>query len=87
MITRKVQVTSTVEVTIDELKFDAAFMQEFRESFYNFTTLDDHIEHLGQMYARGLYENGDFIEGYGRTQDMGIKFESSRAGFDVEIVK
>ena len=55
MTNKKVHVTSVVNVTIDESKFDAAFMQEFRESFYNLTTLDDHIEHLGQMYARGLY--------------------------------
>lgn len=87
MITKKVQVTQVVEVTVDETKFDPAFMQEFRESFYKFTTLDDHVEHLGQMYARGLYGNGDFIEGYGPAKDMGISFASPRAGFDVEIVK
>lgn len=86
MTMKKVQVTITVDVSVDETKFTPEFMREFRGSFYKFDTIDDHIKHLGQMYVRRLYDNGDFIEGYGPTEDMGIKFESSRAGFDVEIV-
>lgn len=85
---KKVQVTSVVNVTIDESKFTSEFMQEFRESYYPFKTIDDHIQHLGQMYARGLYsEIPGFIEGYGPANEMGISFSTDRNAFDVEIVK
>ena len=67
---KTVKVAQYVKVTIDESKFDETFMKEFQENFYNFTSIDDHIEHLAQLYARGLYDNGDFIEGYGNTKDM-----------------
>ena len=71
---RTVAVTQIIKVTIDESKFDEAFMKEFRESFYDFTTLNHHIEHLGQLHARGMAFNTGFIEGYGPAEDMGIKF-------------
>jgi hypothetical protein len=74
-VSKIVQVRQNVKVTVDESKFDETFMEEFRESFYKFRTLDDHIEHLGQLYARGIYDNHDFIEGYGDADDMGIKFK------------
>lgn len=77
MITKKVQVTIIVEVTVDETKFDEKFMTEFRQQMYHFTSLDAHIEHLAQMHARGLYDNDDFIEGYGPAQEIGIKFGRS----------
>jgi hypothetical protein len=83
-ITKTVRVTSTVKVTVDASKFDADFMAEFRRSMYPFRTLDEHIEHLGQMYARGIVTDFDnFIEGYGEIKDMGISFSSS--GTDMEI--
>jgi hypothetical protein len=74
-ISREVTVTQIVLVTIDESKFDATFMAEFRASFYPFTTVNEHLEHLGQLFARGLADNGDFIEGYGPAKDMGIRFK------------
>ena len=74
---REVNVIQTVMVEIDEGKFDNSFMQEFRESFYNFKTIDDHIHHLAQLYSRGIAKNDDFIEGYGLTEDMGIKFKTT----------
>lgn len=71
---RQVQVTMTVDIEIDEAKFDDTFMREFRETQYNFTTLDQHIEHLAQLSARGCEDSfSTFIEGYGPTKDMGIK--------------
>jgi len=72
MVTKCVAVTQVVKVTVDEKKFDEKFMKEFRESFYNFTTIDDHIKHLAQLYVRGCE---GFIEGYGEQRDMGISFE------------
>jgi hypothetical protein len=65
-------VASAVVVEVDETKFDDTFMSEFRESFYQFDTIGDHIEHLAQLEARGLLRD-DFIEGYGPPKDMGIK--------------
>jgi len=78
MITKTVTVTILVEVTVDETKFDDAFMADFRKQMYHFTSLDRHIEHLGQMHARGLYNDEDFIEGYGQAKEMGIKFNELR---------
>ena len=76
MISKEVVVTQVVLVTIDESKFDATFMAEFRASFYPFTTVNDHLEHLAQLFARGLVDdNNDFIEGYGPAKDMGIRFK------------
>jgi hypothetical protein len=68
-LTKEVEVSITVRVTIDETKFDADFMAKL-------VTLDEHIEHLGWAYARGRADDfiGSFIEGYGPAESMGIKF-------------
>jgi len=73
---RQIEVTQIIEVEVDESKFDEQFLREFRESFYSFDTLDEHIEHLGQLYARGIFSGlgNPFIEGYGPADEMGIKF-------------
>lgn len=72
-----VDVTQTVEVELDESKFDEAFMAEFRDSFYPFYDLRDHAEHIAQLQARGIVDlagySGEFVEGYGPSKDMGIK--------------
>lgn len=72
---RTVIVTQEIEVTIDETKFDENFMEEFRKTFFPFETVSDHIEHLAQLRARGIAGNNDFIEGYGETEEMGIRFD------------
>ncbi len=74
--TFRIVVTQWVEVTLDADTFDEAFMSEFRESFFNFDTLEEHAEHIAQMQARGVIDveiTPEFIEGYGPSQDMGIK--------------
>jgi hypothetical protein len=81
MITKTVLVTQFVDVTIDETKFTDDFIKEFKEVFYDFEDIDEHIKNLAQLYARGVYDNGDFIEGYGDAKNMGIKFEDN----DIEI--
>lgn len=74
MVTKTVLVEQVVKVTVDEAKFTPDFMQEFRASMYPFNDVDDHIEHLGQLYARGLCDEfTKFIEGYGPPADMGIE--------------
>lgn len=77
----KVIVEQEVTVELDETKFDDAFMQEFRESFYSFFEISDHVEHIAQLQARGVIDadsySGEFIEGYGPSKDMGIKANAS----------
>jgi len=73
-----VVIEKEIEVELDESKFDKTFLSEFRDSFYPFHTIEEHIKHLAQMKARGLIDrslssDGAFIEGYGRMRPMGIK--------------
>lgn len=72
-----VSVTQNLVITIDDSKFTEEFLAEFRESFYPFTTIDQHIDHLAQLAARGIV--GDFgerfIEGYGPAADIGFEFK------------
>jgi hypothetical protein len=75
MVTRKVVVEQVVSVSADETKFTPEFMTQFREYMYHFTSLDDHLEHLAQLHARGLVDEFSFIEGYGPAKDMGITFK------------
>lgn len=84
MTTKSVYVTHCVSVTLDESKFTEEFLQEFRESFYDFYTVDDHRQHLASLYARGIYGEHSFIEGYGPASDFGIKFDLE--SLDTEVV-
>lgn len=70
MITKRVQVTFEVDVTIDETKFDDVFMQEFRNNFFDHDTIDDHIKDLAWNECRGQLDG--FVEGYGPIKEMGI---------------
>ena len=70
-----VMVAQTVSVDVDESKFTEEWMAEFRESFYPFHCVEDHVKHLAQLYARGLVSNfTSLIEGYGAPSDFGISF-------------
>lgn len=71
-----IQYTQAVRVTVDRSMFTDEFLAEFRESFYDFDTIDDHLKHLGQLFCRGLASETDsYIEGYGEPSRFGIKFE------------
>lgn len=74
MQTRTVRVEQIVEVSIDDTKFTPEFMAEFRRTMYPFDSVDRHIEHLAQLYARGAADEFSFIEGYGPASELGIKF-------------
>jgi hypothetical protein len=76
MSIHEIDVIQTIKVTVDETKFTSEFMEEFRQGFYPFETLQEHVEHLAQLYARGLVDDcpNQFIEGYGPAREMGIKF-------------
>ena len=88
LVSRSVQVSQVVKVTVDEAKFTPEFMAEFQRDFFPLQTVDDHIEHLAQMYARGVISDfpGDFIEGYGPAKDMGIAFAEEPYSVEPEIV-
>jgi hypothetical protein len=74
MVTKTVAVQQIVKVTVDESKFTPEFMESFRQTMFHFTDIDDHLEHLAQLYARGIHDNlSTFIEGYGPPKEMGIK--------------
>lgn len=68
------RISFEVSVEIDETKFDEAFMAEFRKSFFQFDTVQEHVEHIAQLEARGLLQ--DFTEGYGPIKDFGIKADT-----------
>lgn len=93
MKTFKVLVTREVEVTLDETKFTDEFMQEFRDNFFNITSLEGHAAHLGWVHATGV-EDLDysptstyppFIEGYGPANEMGIRVQT--IGSESEVVE
>lgn len=70
-----IEVAYTVSVEVPDGFFTDDFMKEFRESFYEFYTVEQHMQHLAQLYVRGLAHNDSFIEGYGDARELGIKFE------------
>ena len=85
MVTKVVEVTQTIEVTVDETKFDAESMAEFRDGMYPFVNIDDHIKHLAALEAQSYISHGAaFIEGYGPMNEMGIRVTTD--GLETEIV-
>lgn len=87
MLTREVEVTRRVKVTVDETKFTPEFMAEFRESFFPFEEVREHVAHLGALFARGaIDEFDDFIEGYGPPKEMGIRLEAVPWSEEVEVL-
>jgi hypothetical protein len=85
MITKDVQITHVVRVTVDETKFTKEFLAEFQSYMFQFRDVNKHIEHLGYLFAVNLLdEYSSFVEGYGRPSDFGMKFE--HVVHDVEIL-
>lgn len=73
MITKTVNVTVSVNVTVDETKFDDDFMREFSEGIFPVATIDGHIQNLASQAALGMIPaRGAFVEGYGPMDEMGI---------------
>lgn len=90
----EVVVTQHVTVEVDETRFTEEWMAEFRESFYDFYTIEDHVEHLAGGHARGLWDNFSFIEGYGPAyypsngyEPFGINFFVNYVETEVECVE
>jgi hypothetical protein len=81
MVTMSIAARGSFKVTVDETKFTPEFLTEFSSYMFAVDSVDDCVEHLANMFARGVID-GDtaFIEGYGPVADFGIKFEVSRGG-------
>lgn len=72
-----VEVRRTVRVTIERDSFTPEFMEEFRQYIdRTVDEIDQHIERLAALYATGIIDNGDFIEGYGKAREFGLSFET-----------
>ena len=76
-------VETELSIEVDESKFTEEWMEDFRKVFYPFRTVQDHIEHLCLLQARGVIELPftEFVEGYGNPADMGIRIVT----IDVEV--
>ena len=78
MKTYQTTVERDIEITIDETKFTPQFMKDFRDSFYPFETIEDHVEFLAGVINNGMRSN-EFVEGYGVLSEMGITFDRGDA--------
>lgn len=80
----RVTVVFEVEVEIDESKLTPEFLEEFRKDFYDFDSEQDHAHHLAQLYVRGIAQPyNNFIEGYGMSDDFGIKFRTVDQWYEI----
>lgn len=81
MVTQQIEAVGSFKVTVDETKFTPEFLAEFSSYMFPVETVEECIEHLADLFARGVVDNSTtFIEGYGPPAEMGIKFEASRGG-------
>ena len=74
-MTKEVEIRQTIQVTVDESKFTPEFMQSFRDSFFDFDSIEEHIEHLGRLHAGNFIDVSSFVEGYGYIREFGVNFE------------
>ena len=78
---KTVIVTQYVEIEYDESQFTPEWMKNFREYFFPFHEIDDHLEFLAQIHAMGLANQFEpYVEGYGELSNMGIKMETLGIG-------
>lgn len=79
MKTYSVEVTVTVDVTLDETKFTPEFFEEFNGSITDWgDDLEEHAKHLAWVHATGVEDlayvsRAPFVEGYGPVDEMGIQ--------------
>ncbi|SPT98361.1 Uncharacterised protein [Lysinibacillus capsici] len=82
--------TDKYVIELDEQVMDEAWMEQFRNVFYDFYDLEDHADHIAQFRAR--FNNGSFyggfIEGYGEIALQGKVKQDAKWHFPaVNIVK
>ena len=74
-------VTQEIIIDIDESKFDDQFLKEFKECMYNFNTVEEHVEHIAQYFARFHDEDP---EGYLNLEEEMFKCSGEVLGVDIE---
>lgn len=85
--TYRVDVSRTVDITIDTSKFTEEFYDQFTSLIdESMDEISSHIEHLAWLYAAGRIDNGDFIEGYGNAKEFGLSFRSHDADDYIDIM-
>ena len=75
MKTFEVEVTRIVRITLDETKFTPAFFERVAKLIAPMPNLTDHVIHLAREWVDGAADNGEFVEGYGQMDEMGISFD------------
>jgi len=72
--TYEVEVRRVVRVTIDRDGFTPDLMAEFQQSIdRTVDTVEQHVERLAWLFAAGRIDEGDFIEGYGPSKEIGLR--------------
>lgn len=73
---KNVDVEISIDISYDEAKFTPAFMASFREGFYPFDTINEHIEFIAEQIAVGNVNSPtSFLEGYGVLSEFGISWK------------
>jgi hypothetical protein len=84
-MTKYVEVRQQIKVTVDESRFTPEFLAAFKRAFFDAETVEDHIKHIAESYARGIVTfKGDFLEGYGKMDDFGISCKREDVECEVE---
>lgn len=79
MKTTEVTISRSFAITYDQDKFTPEFLDKFRKHFYDFATVQEHLEHLAGCISRGIVNTpDDFLEGYGKLSDFGITWKTLR---------
>lgn len=72
----EVTTTNTYEIELDENVINEEWMQEFRETFYSFNTLEEHAQQIAEQRVRNAERTDTFLEGYGRVRIKDYGFDS-----------
>jgi hypothetical protein len=75
---RKFEIVARTDFTVevDESKFTPEFFAEFSSYMWHMDRVEDAVEHLADLFARGLIrgEKNEFVEGYGDIEALGVRF-------------
>jgi hypothetical protein len=74
-MTKTITVIQEIEVTVDESRFTAEFMENFSRYFHGLESIEEHMQFIAKCRARGfVVSSSEFLEGYGKLSDFGISF-------------
>ena len=81
-MTKTITVTQEITVTVDESRFTPEFMASYSKHFHECEAVENHMQYIAKCCALGIIASkGDFLEGYGKLDDFGIRFK--RESIDV----